>query len=114
MESIINSIIKLFSGSLGLKSLAGPVGMYKVVDDGVALGLNYMIYLTAFLSINVGFINILPFPAFDGGRVFFLIVEAIRRKPVNAKFENTCHTIGFLLLLLLMFYITIQDIIRLF
>lgn len=62
----------------------------------------------------MGFINILPFPAFDGGRVFFLVVEAIRRKPVNAKFENTCHTIGFLLLLLLMFYITIQDIIRLF
>ena len=96
------------------KTAGIPVGMYKVVDDGVALGLNYMIYLTAFLSINVGFINILPFPAFDGGRVFFLIVEAIRRKPVNAKFENTCHTIGFILLLLLMFYITIQDLIRLF
>lgn len=114
VESMWLTVSGLLTGKISTSALSGPVGMYKVVDDGVALGLNYMIYLTAFLSINVGFINILPFPAFDGGRVFFLIVEAIRRKPVNAKFENTCHTIGFLLLLLLMFYITIQDIIRLF
>ena len=73
-----------------------------------------MIYITAFLSINVGFINILPFPAFDGGRVFFLIVEKIKGSPVNSKFENTCHMIGFCLLLLLMLLITAQDIIRLF
>ena len=114
VESMWLTVSGLLTGKISTSALSGPVGMYKVVDDGVALGLNYMIYLTAFLSINVGFINILPFPAFDGGRVFFLIVEAIRRKPVNAKFENTCHTIGFLLLLLLMFYITILDIIRLF
>ncbi len=104
----------LIIGKIDLSALSGPVGMYKVVEEGVGLGLNYMIYLTAFLSINVGFINILPFPAFDGGRVFFLIVETIRRKKINAKFENTCHIVGFALLLLLMLYITIQDIIRLF
>lgn len=114
IESMWLTISGLITGKISTSALSGPVGMYKVVDDGVSLGLNYMIYLTAFLSINVGFINILPFPAFDGGRVFFLIVEMIRRKPVNAKFENTCHMIGFFLLLALMVYITIQDIIRIF
>lgn len=114
VESMWLTVTGLITGSISTSALSGPVGMYKVVDSGISLGLNYMIYLTAFLSINVGFINILPFPAFDGGRVFFLIIEAIRRKPVNAKFENTCHVIGFFLLLALMVYITIQDIIRLF
>ena len=114
VESMWLTVGGLLTGKISTSALSGPVGMYKVVDDGVALGLNYMIYLTAFLSINVGFINILPFPAFDGGRVFFLIVETIRRKKINAKFENTCHMVGFILLLLLMIYITIQDIIRLF
>ncbi len=114
VESMWLTVGGLLTGKISTSALSGPVGMYKVVDDGVSLGLNYMIYLTAFLSINVGFINILPFPAFDGGRVFFLIVETIRRKPVNSKFENTCHLVGFALLLLLMIYITIQDIIRLF
>ena len=114
VQSMWLTITGLITGKISASALSGPVGMYKIVDDGVALGLNYMIYLTAFLSINVGFINILPFPAFDGGRVFFLIVEAIRRKPINAKFENACHLVGFALLMLLMIYITIQDIIRLF
>lgn len=114
VQSMWLTVTGLITGKISASALSGPVGMYKIVDDGVALGLNYMIYLTAFLSINVGFINILPFPAFDGGRVFFLIVEAIRRKPINAKFENACHLVGFALLMLLMIYITIQDIIRLF
>ena len=73
-----------------------------------------MIYIVAFLSINVGFINILPFPAFDGGRVLFMLIEKIKGSPVDAKLENVFHTIGFFLLMLLMVYITIQDIIKLF
>lgn len=114
VESMWLTVGGLLTGKISTSALSGPVGMFKVVDDGISIGINYMIYLTAFLSINVGFINILPFPAFDGGRIFFLLIEAIRRKPVNAKFENICHTIGFILLLLLMLYITIQDIIRIF
>lgn len=104
----------LITGKISTSALSGPVGMYTIVDQGRSLGLNYMIYLTAFLSINVGFINILPFPAFDGGRVLFILIEKIKGSPVNSKIENICHTIGFFLLLLLMVYITIQDIIRLF
>lgn len=114
VESMWVTVCGLLTGKISTSALSGPVGMYQVVNDGVALGLNYMIYITAFLSINVGFINILPFPAFDGGRVFFLAVEKIKGSPVNSKFENTCHMIGFFLLLALMLFITIQDIIRLF
>ena len=73
-----------------------------------------LIGLIAYLSINVGFINILPFPAFDGGHVLFLIIEKIFRKPVDAKIENTCHLIGFILLLILMLVVTCSDIIKLF
>jgi len=70
--------------------------------------------LIGYLSINVGFINLLPIPAFDGGRILFLIIEKIRRKPVSAKVENTIHTIGFVLIMILMVYITFNDILRLF
>ena len=114
MKSMAITVWGLLSGQVSVTNLSGPVGIYKVIDQSVQCGLQQLVYITAFLSINVGFINILPFPAFYGGRVFFLIVEAIRRKPTNAKFENACHLVGFALLMLLMIYITIQDIIRLF
>ena len=68
----------------------------------------------AFLSLNVGFLNLLPLPAFDGGHILFIIIEMIRRKPVNPKVENIIHTVGLVLLLLLMVYVTINDIFRLF
>ena len=116
--SVISSmaiiIVKLFTGKLGLKSLAGPVGMYNVVGQSAKLGIQNLIFLTAYLSVNLGFINILPFPAFDGGRILFLVIEKIKGSPVNAKLENTIHTIGFILLMLLMLVITYQDILRLF
>lgn len=116
--SIVNSMIitisSLFNGSLSVKMLSGPVGIYKVVDQSAQYGIANIIYLIAFLSINVGFINILPFPAFDGGRAFFMVIEKIKGSPVNSNFENLCHTIGFILLLILMIYISFNDILRLF
>lgn len=116
--SVISSmgliIIKLFSGALSLKSLSGPVGMYTVVDTASKYGIENLVYLTAYLSVNLGFINILPFPAFDGGRILFVIIEKIKGSPVNPKVENIFHTIGFILLMILMVVITYQDILRLF
>lgn len=114
VDSMILTITSLFTGKISLNSLSGPVGIYEVVGQSVSVGLSQVIYIMAFLSINVGFINILPFPAFDGGRVLFLIIEKIKRSPVNSKIENTFHNVGFILLLLLMVYITIQDIIKFF
>ena len=116
--SVINSmyitIISLFTGNLSLNALSGPVGIYGVVGQSLAVGIQQIIYLIAFLSINLGFINILPFPAFDGGRILFLIIEKIKGSPVKPEVENIFHTVGFVLLMILMLYITLQDIIKLF
>ena len=106
------TVVNLFTGKIGLSSLSGPVGIYHVVGESMKVGISQLIYLTAFLSINVGLINILPIPAFDGGRILFLIIEKIKGSPINAKFENMCHTIFFILIILLMIYITVFDIIR--
>ncbi len=117
LGSIVSSmwliIISLIKGSLGLSSLSGPVGMYSVVGESAKIGFQSILYLTAYLSINLAVINALPFPAFDGGRILFVVIEAIKGKKVNPNVENIFHTVGFFLLMLLMVYITIQDIIRL-
>lgn len=114
ISSMVYTIWGLISGKIGLSALSGPVGIYEVVGETINYGINYFLYILAFLSINVGFINILPFPAFDGGHVLFLIIEKIKGSPVNAKIENTCHLIGFILVFLLMIIVTISDIIKLF
>lgn len=108
------TIIYLCTGKLSLNSLSGPVGIFTVVGDAAKTGFINLVYLLAFISINVGFINFLPLPAFDGGRVLFLVIEKIIGKPVNPKIENTIHSIGMILLLLLMVIITYNDIIKLF
>lgn len=114
LDSMVLTISGLFTGKISLNSLSGPVGIYQVVDQGAKLGIAYIIYLIAFLSINVGFINVLPFPAFDGGRVLFIIIEKIKGSPIDAKIENAFHSIGFMLLMALMIYITYRDIINIF
>ena len=112
--SMVRTIGGLVVGKLSLKSLSGPVGIYSVVSDSVKLGLAQVLYLTAFLSLNLGFVNLLPFPAFDGGHVLFVFIELILRRKVNQKVEAIFHYIGFALIFLLMIIVTIQDIIRLF
>lgn len=114
VSSMAYTIWGLITGKISVSELSGPVGIYQVVGDTVSYGIKYIIYILAFLSINVGFINILPFPAFDGGHVFFLLVEKIKGSPVNSKFESICHVIGFILIILLMICVSINDIIKLF
>lgn len=104
----------LIIGKLDLSSLSGPIGIYSIVDSAAKAGFVNIIYLIAYLCINVGFINLIPFPAFDGGRILFLIIEKIKGSKVNPKIENIIHTIGFLLLMALMVFITCQDILRIF
>ena len=112
-ESMYVVITGLFTGKFSIKSLSGPVGIYSVVDQSAKLGIDQVIYLMAFLSINLGFVNLLPFPAFDGGHVLFVIIEMIKGSKVDPKLEGIFHTVGFILIFLLMIIITIQDIIRL-
>ena len=104
----------LFTGSLSVNDLSGPVGIYEVVDEQAASGISDLLYLMAYLSVNVGVMNLIPFPAFDGGHILFLLIEKIRRKPVSPNVEATITGIGFVCLLLLMIYVTCHDVINLF
>ena len=113
VDSMFLTLGALFTGKLSVNSLSGPVGMYQVVDIVKTSGLVNIIYLLAFLSVNVGILNILPFPAFDGGRVLFLLIEKIKGSPVNRNLENTLHMIGFVLLILLSLYVAFNDILKL-
>ncbi len=113
-RNMFKVIGSLFTGRLGINSLSGPVGIYNVIGEQSKQGFENVIYLCAYISINVGFVNLIPFPAFDGGRALFLIIEKIRKKPIDQKTENIIHTIGFGLLMILIIVITINDIIKLF
>ena len=112
--SMWDTIKYLFAGKVGVNQLSGPVGIFTIVDSQAEQGLEAVLYLVAYLSINVGLINLLPFPAFDGGRILFLFIEKIFRKPVSKKVENIIHTVGFFLIIALLIYVTFNDILRLF
>lgn len=114
IEQMFWTIWYLITGKLSLNMLSGPVGIYDVVGRASKLGFSTVLSLIALLNINVAFINILPLPAFDGGHALFLIIEKIKGSPVNPKVENTIHNIFFILLMILMVYITYNDILKLF
>ena len=104
----------LFTGGIRLNQLAGPVGIYSIVGEQSKAGIANLLYLMAFLSINVGVINLLPIPAFDGGHILFIIIEKIKGSPVDPELENKIHSVFLVLLMLLMVVITFNDILRLF
>ncbi len=112
LEQMVKIIFYLITGKLSLSNLSGPVGIYNIVGESAKAGFINIIYLIAYLCVNVGFINLIPLPAFDGGRAFFLLIEKITGKKVPPKVENTIHTIGFVLLMILMVAITYNDIMR--
>lgn len=114
IHQMILVIFYLLTGRLSLNNLSGPVGIYNVVGEAAQYGILTIMNLIGLLCVNVGFINILPLPAFDGGRLLFLIIEKIKGKPVDSKIENIIHSVGMLLLLALMVVITYNDILRLF
>ena len=114
VRQMVMTIKGLFTGGISVKELSGPVGIFSAVDQTKESGISNLFYLLALLSLNVGFVNLIPFPAFDGGRILFLIIEKIKGKPVKAETENLIHTIGFFILLALIIYVTINDVIRLF
>ena len=112
---LITATIKcLFTGTIKVSQLSGPVGIYEVVGAQAKAGVASILYIFAFLSINVGFINLLPLPAFDGGHILFVVIEKIKGSPVKPEVEAKFHAIGLFLLMLLMVYVTFNDILRLF
>jgi regulator of sigma E protease len=104
----------MFNGQSKLSSVTGPIGIAGLVGDAAKLGFTYLLMFTAVISINLGILNAVPFPALDGGRILFVIIEAIIRRPIKPVIANTINAIGFGLLILLMVVVTYKDIVKLF
>ncbi|MBO5064970.1 MAG: site-2 protease family protein [Clostridia bacterium] len=120
LQMVRLSLVDLVTGKYGMKDISGPVGAISAIaettSEGVSFADKILTALTflSMLTINVGFFNLLPVPALDGGRLFFIFIEMIRRKPIPAKKEGLVHTIGLVLLLGFMVVVSISDIIKLF
>ncbi|MBC7087327.1 MAG: RIP metalloprotease RseP [Tissierellales bacterium] len=110
---MIDFISMSLRGNVSINDLAGPLGVISIVGVAANQGIISLLYLLGFISINLGFINLMPFPALDGGRIIFLVVELIRGKPLDPKKEGMIHFIGLMLLFALMLFITYNDILRL-
>ncbi len=110
---ILASFYHVLSGQAPM-DVAGPLGIVHVIGEVAQTGFVNLLMLTALISINLGIINLLPIPALDGGRILFLVIEAVRGRPVEPEKEGFIHFIGFALLITLILFITYQDVLRLF
>lgn len=102
----------LFQGKVSTDDLAGPVGVVNVIGDAASMGFINVLYILGFISVNLGFFNLLPIPALDGSKVVFLLIELFRGKPIDPNKEGFIHFLGFLFLISLMLIVTYKDIIR--
>ena len=110
---LLSSLGMLFTGAASASDLAGPVGITNMVGEAARGGIVYLLMFSAFLSINLGIVNLLPIPALDGSRMVFAVVEAVRRKPMDPEKEGFIHWVGFLFLMLIIIFATYNDIVRL-
>lgn len=110
--AVVSLFKQLFGGPSAGLDFAGPVGIAVMTGQAAKLGYIYVLQFAAMLSLNLAIINILPFPALDGGRILFLAIEKIRGKAVDSKLENTMHNTGFILLMILIVAITYRDLAR--
>lgn len=110
---VFSGLKMLFTGQVKGEDMAGPVGLVSIVGGFTAGGLSTLMYLLALLSVNIGILNLLPFPALDGGRIIFVLLELIGVN-VNKKVEEKIHYLGMLILLVLIFLITANDIKNIF
>ena len=110
--SIIDNLKQLFTGNISINQMTGPVGISEAVAK--TNGIKEFVYLLALISLSLGVTNLLPISALDGGKILILLVEAIRRKPINEKLEMNLQLIGFSLLIILAIVVTYNDIVRIF
>lgn len=106
--------VNLFTKGSVSQDIAGPVGIFGMVGEAKTLGFSYLLLFSAVLSISLAIFNILPFPALDGGRILFVLIEWISGKKIPEKWQNILNSIGFGLLILLMVVVTVKDVIKLF
>lgn len=107
-------IIKLFSGKINADQVGGPVAVVSQIGEAAKYGILPLLNFSAFISVNLGFFNLLPIPALDGSRIIFAIIEWIRKKPISPEKEGIVHLVGFAFLMLLMLFVTYKDLIKLF
>ena len=112
-KMILVSLFDLITGSIGMENMSGPVGIVSEIGKSAQQGWDSVVSFAALITINLGLFNLLPFPALDGGRIFFVFVELVIRRKIPADKEGMVHFIGFALLILLMIFATWQDIVRL-
>ncbi len=110
IKMIWEQFFDLIRGRYSLKSLSGPVGVTKALGEAAKSGFDNFIYLAAFISVNLGVVNLFPLPALDGGRLLLLVIEGVRRKPLSRKVEGYIHFAGLAFLLALMAAVTFKDI----
>jgi regulator of sigma E protease len=112
--SLAKFIGQLFTGHADLSQVSGPVGLVGLVGSARSAGWNYIFSFAAIISVNLAVINLVPFPALDGGRLLFVAIESIIRRPIKPKIVNMFNSVGFLLLIGLMIVITVRDVMHLF
>jgi len=114
VKLVWHSLGDIISGEFGLSQLSGPIGVTETISDAVKTT-NYksILLILAIVTVNLGVFNLLPLPALDGGRIFFMVIELFRGKPINQKVEGIVHTVGMALLMILMVIVAYNDIARL-
>lgn len=114
VKMIIDSFVDLLTGRYGVESVSGPVGITQAIGESTQYGFSSFLYLFVVITVNLGVFNLFPIPALDGGRLLFLLVEAVIRKPINKNVEGIIHFVGLVIMLGLVAVVTIKDIINLF
>ncbi len=113
VKMVVDSLIGLLSGRFGIDAMSGPIGVAEVVGEAAKTSALSFLYIVTVLTINLGVFNLIPFPALDGGRFLFLVIEAIRRKPINRNVEAYINFAGLILLFGLMIFISFKDVLKL-
>ncbi len=111
---MVKGFYELIVGKTDIASVSGVVGIVGAVGDATELGFIYLLYFTAFISINLAVINLVPFPALDGGRLLFLLIEVVKGSRIKPQVANIFNFVGFMVLILLMLFVTYKDIMKLF
>jgi regulator of sigma E protease len=114
VEGIWSFLFTVVTGHANFTEVTGPVGIVKAVGAAATIGFANVLLFTALISINLAVINIIPFPALDGGRLLFVIIEGIMRRPIPTRIANYANIGGFALLMILMLLVTYHDVVKLF
>ena len=113
-RTVFLSLVDLITGNVAINQMSGPVGIVSTISEAVNYGLESVLTILAMITINLGVFNLLPFPALDGGRLVFLLIELVRGKPIDQKYEMWVNGAGMVLLLGFMLFVTFSDVTRLF